>query len=302
MKKIVLCAGLASIATGVAAQSGPDMMFEGAIAYGISTDFSDDFEYVTLDFSLEGQFPGSAGLGYFLDYESLAESSDLGDNIDALYYGLTYDVGPGTLQFGRPKSVITDFTDGPRYGQDPSFRIFLSSFTGSILELLTLDEEDIYGLRYDGNYGQFNVGLSLHYSQSADVTLSSAALSYDAGNFTPFVLVETLSEFGPGEETRFSLGTKYADGPFSGLISYTMNAAFDPDLSSLLLTGEYQVNDNFEAGLTILQIDGGGGAEEIYGIGGQYTFDVGAYVRADVTAFSSGGDDPIYNFEVGYEF
>ena len=54
MKKIVLCAGLASIATGVAAQSGPDMMFEGAIAYGISTDFSDDFEYVTLDFSLEG--------------------------------------------------------------------------------------------------------------------------------------------------------------------------------------------------------------------------------------------------------
>ncbi len=62
------------------------------------------------------------------------------------------------------------------------------------------------------------------------------------------------------------------------------------------------MNDNLEAGLTYLHIDGMGGSEQIYGIGGQYTFDVGAYARADVTSISGGGPDTIYNFEVGYNF
>lgn len=301
MKTIAICAGIACFATAAAAQSGPDMNFGGSISYGIVSDTSSDFEYITLDFNVQGQFAGSSGLGYFIDYAAIAPSDDLGANIDEFYYGLTYDLGPGTLQFGRPKSVISDLLDGPRFGENPDAMFFFGQFAGSILPLILVSDDEVYGLRYDGNAGQVQFGLSVHSSQNTDETLTGGVVSYDAGNFTPFAVFETLSGLGAGQEARYSLGTKYANGPFSGLISYTINPGFADDLNSIFLTGEYQVNDEFAAGLTYLHIGDGVTSQEVYGIGGQYTFDVGAFVRADITQFSGGGD-PLYNFEVGYTF
>jgi hypothetical protein len=327
MKLIALTIATASTlsATGVTAQSLPDNMYLDGYIEVSSTDLSGTSETLgraSLNFGLKPNRGAGLGVGFSIGIDA-TDYSGVGISEAVVYPAVTFALGnTGLLSIGVPRPVM-DYGYIPQdtMAHSSSMDTFLefSGITNSLAATLYLygpiivgDRPNMYGLRYDGEFGNTKIGAAYHR-----MTVSGAPNDLDVYSVAFQHRLGTIGSLG---ETKLFGGIESLDDGGSSLTTYTFGAEADSDklrtglilskLDGLVgattanLYADYKFTERFSLAGSILYIDpdGGGATFDVYGVGVEYQFLNGGYLNANYSSndFTSSGDT--FEVSLGWRF
>lgn len=226
-----------------------------------------------------------------------------------MYPAIELGSGIEKFSFGAPRSVLDrGYFPERKFANSSSVDLELRTIEASLVGSLYLHSDDtIYGLRYDGTFGNTKVGASYHY---IDAT---------GGNADAFAIAVSHIFSGPSSMVDFMLygGVEHLTLTSSDLTKYRigaegywdrMTAGFSysnwEDSSNLTFTTayvDYMVLDDLTLTASLGHISSGSGMN-IYGVGVQYDFLNKAYVKASILDTDSSGSDPFVEVMLGWEF
>lgn len=296
--------------TSASAQSsavGDGFYINGYVEFGYFDDGGTDDTFLRGDMDL-GYAPAAGGLGFSLGIDGFAGS--INDEV-AFYPALEYSTEIGKFSIGVPRSVLDrGYMPEPKFGNnsylDLEFRGVLASSSG--LAYLVQDV-DMYGMRYDGEFGNTKVGFSAHNLKDSSGSVNSFAL-VASHSLETSGLLGTVQLYGGIEhlrgsglsETNYRVGAEAVNGRTTGGLTYAHeNAIFGVDV--VMGYVDYEVMDNLTLTGSLASIKPSGSASRTaYGLGVEYGFANNAYIKASYVDGTSSSIDPIYEIMVGWEF
>lgn len=292
---------LAGFAGPVLAQSAQDGFFTNGFAEVSQSGGSGDSFTIGRSEATLGYTDAASGFGVEFGVDALITEDD---DATGLYGVVTYQSSFGKLSFGVPRPAVDAFLQNvPTVGglvqlDVGEIGLYKSSFVSTLY--LATDEDAPIGLRYDGTFGQTNVGAS--YQRFADIDVYNVAANYKIGEAVLTGAVEHLTD-GDQSETRYFLGAESNFGPVTAGLFYAGNA-FVSSGSAVEAYAKYKPMDQLELTATAVSIDAGPSSPstEIYGLAADYTFDQGIYVRGGVADTLEGSSDTLYNLALGLRF
>lgn len=290
----LFCAGLASQA---AAQDG--FYTNGYAELSYYSAFGGDSNTLGYADATIGYTDAASGFGGEFGVEAVTTE---GDSYSALYGVLTYQSSFGKLSFGVPRAALDAYlTSVPSVAGLQIFNIAeYGSTKRSLLSsaYLLSDDDTPVGLRYDGSFGNTNVGASYHSYEEADIY--NLAANTQLGQTTLTGALEHVTS--PGEsDTRYFLGAEAKFGQVTAGLLYSGNFAFSND-AAVEAYAKYKPLDQLELTATALNIDFGAGSNTLYGLAADYNFSQGVYVKAGVADDFQDTSDASYNLAVGLRF
>lgn len=239
---------LTTVAAGALAVAGQaqaqDTVFfsDGVIVYENVDGDGGSVDGIVADFNVGFRAAGETGFGAYLGVDAF----DIEDeNVSVVYGAAFYDFGSGQISLGAPRLPSYDFILTPTFGGSETLGAFseFSAFSSTFGEFAAyFDEEPPYGVRYDGDYGAFNVGVYLgqyvDISNSGDnATVGQIAASYETGPTTLWLVYEgtdiengpTLDTYGAGveyDDDMFFVGLSAINTDFFGLDSETLTQLY----------------------------------------------------------------------------
>ena len=246
-----------------------------------------------------GFVDGGSGFGVEFGVDALITEND---DETAIYGAITYQSSFGKLSFGAPRAALDAvFAGVPTVGGMLPFKIGqIGTTKRSFLTtsyLFTSGDVPL-GLRYDGSFGDTNIGASYH--RYDDLTIYDIAGDYQFGQTKVMGGLEHVTD-GTLDETRFLLGVESNLGQVSAGLLYSGNFAFSND-AAIEAYAKYKPLDQLELAATALNIDSGTGSDTLYGVSADYAFGKGAYVQAGVADDFNSGSSTAYNLALGLRF
>ena len=314
MEQFSVCvfgAGLLA-ATSVFAQSsmvGERYYITGYGEFGNYDSGTSDSVFYRLDIDMGLKpLPGNNGfgIGFSLGVDAYGES---GDDANALYPAIELGTGIGKFSVGVPRSVLDrGYFPGRKFANNTSVDLELRHLEASFVGAFYLRNSDpVYGLRYDGSFGNTKVGASYHYLDLSGGSADAYALAVNhtfAGpsSMVDFMLyggVEYLSS-GSGNSTKYRIG---AEGNWEKITAGISYANLDTSPNTQLVTAylDYMILDNLTVTGSYGRIDTTS-AISVYGVGVQYDFFRNAYLKASVLDTDASGSDPFYEVALGWKF
>ncbi len=320
MKTIAITAATIGALTSVSAtaQSLPDNMYvDGYIELSsVHSSGSDEtFGMASLNFGLTPMRGNGFGVGFSLGVEAVNFDGAAISEV-ALYPAVTFALGnTGLLSVGVPRPVLD-------YGYIPTDTLAHSSFMKVLLENGGIGQSsaaifylygigsniDMYGLRYDGEFGNTKIGASYH-------RLEAGGGSADAFSIAFQHQLGTISSL---PDTKLFGGIERVSSNGSNLTNYTLGAELSSDklrtglilgkhdlsgLNTANLYVDYNISDRFSVSGSYMRFDGsGGGGNNAYGLGVEYQFLNGGYVNANYTDQDLLGGDGLYEVSLGWRF
>ncbi len=326
MKLIALSIATASTfsATYVTAQSLPDNMYLDGYIEVSSTDFTGDRETLgraSLNFGLEPNRGAGLGVGFSIGIDAF-DLSGSGLSEAVVYPAVTFALGnTGLLSVGVPRPVM-DYgyipQDTMAHSSSMDLLFEVSGITNSITSRLYLygpvllgDRPNLYGLRYDGEFGNTKIGAAYH-------RMSLSGAPNDADIYS-IAFQHRLGPIGGLGETKLFGGAEVFNDGGSNLTTYAFGAEANSDklrtgliLSKLDTTisvtkaklyADYQFTDRFSLAGSVMHInpDGGGANADSYGLGVEYQFLNGGYLNASYTSTDITSND-IFEVSLGWRF
>lgn len=249
-----------------------------------------------------GPVGGSFGVEYF--------SNDSAD-IEAFYGSLDIRIGPGTLSLGSPRSVYDR-------GYATEHQIGLSTYTDTVLGPFTSSTyRSIYylsdgktrgGLRWDGEYGDTQIGASYNQYElsGADIDSTALAVRHNYGAFgqfdqiSAFAAVE-LVDGAPSTDTNFLLGTEVDFGQWNAGLSYNRTEAI-VDANTVEAFANYTFDSGLQIDASLASIDSTGGDAMFYGLAARYEFSKGLFFDASYVGSDQSGNSDLVDLSVGFNF
>lgn len=301
-KTIVIPAALATaLASPVVAQSAPDGFFiKGYAEIESVHDKNNDDTFGRVDFDL-GFEPSSLAsnlpIGFTLGIDSVQAS---GLHETAVYGALTIGTDFGKWSVGIPRPVVDEYLEFPPFGGSREAEFELSTVgLGSIVTTYSLlADETPYGLRYDGTFGNIDVGATYHRFDDASADIFGLAMRYHindawtaAGTIEHGNAASSVTTYAAAIEGKFDRvggGLRYTHSDIIG----------STDVVDGYLT--YTPIERLDLTASALHLDAGG-TTSLYGLSGRYNSNLGAYVQAGVLD-GSNGFATRYDVSIGWEF
>ncbi len=316
MKQFTACVFGASLlaATGAFAQSsavGDRFYITGYGELGYYDTGSNDGSFYRIDTDM-GLAPlsGANGLGIGFGFSLGIDAYGLsGFDASALYPAIELGSGIGKFSFGVPRSVLDrGYFPERKFANNTLVDLELRTIEASVVGSHYLHSDDtIYGLRYDGTFGNTKVGASYHYidatSSNADAFTIAASHSFAGpSSMVDFMLyggvehltttTSDMTKYRIGAEgywDRMTVGVSYTDWNTSSTLTFTTAYVDYMVLNDLTLTAS-------------LGHIGSGSGTNIYGVGVQYDFLKKAYVKASILDTDSSSSDPFVEVMLGWKF
>ncbi|MCK4713040.1 MAG: hypothetical protein KAT26_09195 [Marinosulfonomonas sp.] len=314
MKQFTACVFGASLlaATSAFAQSSVigDRFYiigYGELGHFDAGSFDDDLYRIDIDMGLAPPSGANGlGLGFSLGIDAFGSS---GFDASALYPAVELGTGIGKFSFGVPRSVLDrGYLSEHKFANNSFVDVEIRTLEASVLGAHYLDSDDsVWGLRYDGSFGDTKVGASYHFidSTGSDAEAFALAASHtfeSAGSMADFMVYGGVEHLvaGSSDFTSYRIGVEgYWDRMTAGL-SYTDQGA-SSSLSFTTVYVDYKAMDNLTLTGSLGRIESGSG-QNIYGLGVQYDFLKGAYAKASFVDTDSSGSDPFVEVMVGWKF
>lgn len=318
MKNIAITVATISTLSSVSAtaQSLPDNMYiDGYIEISRvhSSSLDDTFGVASLNFGLTPTRGDGLGVGFSLGVESI-QFNDAGVNELVIYPAVTVALGEaGLLSVGVPRPVLD-------YGYLPTDTLSYSSImkaaldnngispstAASIYLYNFVGKANIYGLRYDGEFGNTKIGASYHRIDisGGDANAYSLALQHKLGAIGSlpdtklFGGIERLTSGGT-KITSYSLGAEASSDKFRTGVIYSKNGFVNVDSANVYV--DYNISDRFSVAGSYSYFDLPGG-REAFGLGAKYQFLNGGYAKASYMDQDLLGRDPMYEVSLGWHF
>jgi len=300
--KIFTHAAAAALATGLAAPAALALDFgdgfytngEFVLEYLDGSGFSGElFGYGEVDIGYE---QAGGGFGVFVGFDAFNSDNE---SESAIYGAISYSGDFGKLQFGVPRSALTDYIDTPDIGGSKLLDLELGALTDSIFPVFYLvgSLETPVGLRYDGTFGAVGVGVSYHNFDDGD--LVNLAANYRVGQFELRGGLEHIEADSVSESSYF-IGVEGEFGPIAAGLLYS-NVNTITEIDSVKLYATYSPIEALDLTGTYLSLDSGGPSGNLYGFAAQYTFGPGVYVEGGYLDGDAFGDE-IFNASLGVKF
>lgn len=321
----IISATLATIgalsAASATAQSLPDNMYiDGNIelTYMSSAGLDETFSTGSIDFGLTPRRGTGIGIGFSLGIDAI-DFDAAGISEIVVYPAATFALGnTGLLSVGVPRSVLDKgylAKDTMAYASTQETIIQSVGIAPSLVSTLYLygpnligDDLNVYGLRYDGEFGNTKLGASYHRLSASGDHIDAYAIAFQhqfgaVGSLPDTQLfggIERLSSSGT-DVTTYTLGAEaHIDTLRVGLI--LMKNDGYTDISTTNLYADYNITDNFAVAGSVLHLAAAGFSEDIITIGTEYRFMNGGYVNASYSNKSPIGSDGLYEVSLGWRF
>lgn len=308
-------------AASVTAQSLPDNMYiDGNIelSYMNISDLDETFATARLDFGLNPNRGDGIGIGFSLGIDAV-EFAALHLSEIVAYPAVTFALGDtGLLSVGVPRSVLdkgyiakdtmahasTFETLTKRAGINASLVSTLYLYSSSFF----VQDVNIYGLRYDGEFGNTKLGASYHQLDLDGDHADAYALAFQhqfgvVGSLPETMLfggVERLRVSG-NDITTYTLGAEaHIDKLRVGLTLVKSDFALEFDTTTLY--ADYNISDNLSVAGSFLHLGTTAFSEDIFTIGTEYKFLNGGYVNASYTSESVLTSGDLYEISLGWRF
>lgn len=306
LRKIGMVAFGTVVAGAATAQSMPAGFYiEGNAEYSnlSASDDSLNTSVVDLTFGYDGAQAGSAPFGvelnvFYIDFD--------GDGPDPSLSGIVYyDSSFGRFSVGMPATALDGYINAPVIGRSAALGFGeIGALSGSYIGLIArFDDINLYGVRFDGSFGDVKYGLSYHTLEDSDgfYAITGGAQYQFNANIVAAAGFEHVNDAGGNTETGY-FGTVTADyGQFGG--SILVSQPFIVDDTVFEIEANYRPIDDVEIYLGYATASAGVDFEISY-IGAEYTFLDYGYVGASYMDLGSAGFGPsnTTNIYVGYNF
>lgn len=315
-------------ASSATAQSSSDQFYISGYAelgYFDNDIANDTFARANFDM---GFLPNAGNSGFPIGFSLGIDgySADLfllSDQEIVLYPAVTFAFGNSLISAGVPRSVFDQgYIPHHNFGGTSRFDLDLhvSLIAGSLLaSFYLLGTDTPYGIRYDGTFGNTKIGGSYH--RTTEVAGSAQELDYYALAFQH--QIDTISSFynmlffggiehnqiGASSETltNYQLGVEGGTEKLhAGIILGRNEFIFSDTTATTTLYVDYKISDSFSIDATVSRLGAIGGTSiDFYGLGLEYSFLNGGYLRANITGsgFGSSSADRSHNeVVVGWRF
>ncbi len=312
-------------ATSATAQSLPDNMYiDGYISStsAHTTGFDETLSRASLNFGITPAKDSGFAVGFSLGLDAVKyDGWDISEMV--LYPAVTFALGDsGLLSVGVPRPVVN-------YGYIPENTMAHSSTMELFLSVVNIDpsmanyyylyypdlhsnDVDMYGLRYDGEFGNTKIGASAHqvdFSGLAKLDITSVAFQHQLGQIgglseaNLFGAVEQL-KFGGKNWTSYTLGAEAGlDKLRTGLILSKSNfTATGVYLTTANLYADYKITDDISVLASTMHMDAVGESARIHSLGAEYRFLNGGYVNATYSDQTLYNSDGFYEVTLGWRF
>lgn len=302
LRNVILVPAVLALSVPAAAQSAPDGFFIDGYAEieSLHTSNDDDnFSRANFDLGFEPSSTASnLPIGFTLGIDSV---HGLGFNENAIYGALTYRADFGKFSLGAPRGVADDYLDFPPVGGLRALDLEITP-VGSmgLVSFFALSHDTPYGLRYDGTFGQFDVGAAYHRFTDGDVDAYGLALRYRFNDM--WKATGTIEHATPpgSSITRYAMAVEGESERLKGGLRYVSSDFGSSDINAVNGYLTYTPVERLDLTVSAINVESGG-STTIYGLDGRYTSTLGAYVAAGI-ADSSNSFSTIYNVSVGWEF
>ncbi len=302
--RLITATAFALTATSTAALA--QFTFSGDVTLGYYDDggSSNDIRLGVIDVEAEYIFSDSA-FGVGLDVYGFANLEELDDNLNYFNVYAIYEADFGRFELGHTQSASRLITTDDRVGLGELADFQLGIVFGDIIRRSYVTDQTVYGINYYGDYDAMQVAASVHYIDDADNYVYSVAMRTQfSDNFYLSSGVEVLSETTSSQAPTYRIGGGYEANGLNADFLYTRNILFADGTSLTELDVSYDIArvQGLTAGASYTGLDlfGGGGTNDLYGLGVEYVHDSGFGVGANA-AFPDGGSNT-YGVEVQYGF
>jgi len=258
-----------------------------------------------------GILPNAGASSFPIGFSLGIDAFSINDTTEtALYPALVFALGSNSLvSVGVPRSVVDyGYIPNTVLAESALLDLEFSQVAGSALAALYLfDDVDVYGLRYDGTFGNTKVGASYHRIDTggSNADVYSLAFSHEIPSVSSFA---SLLFFGGVEHidagsitpTSYYLGLEGRNDRMGAGIKLVDSEVFT-DFRSVEIYGDYAFTDSFSAKASVSSFDASGSDLTLYGVGLEYSFLNNGYVDATVTD-GNAGFDTSYEISVGWRF
>ncbi|WP_457649450.1 hypothetical protein [Profundibacter sp.] len=325
MKATALSVATASVlsATCVAAQSLPENMYIDGYIEVSSTDFlgtSETLGRASLNFGLKPNRGAGLGVGFSIGVDATNfGGTPISEAV--VYPAVTFALGnTGLVSVGVPRPVM-DYGYIPKdtMAHSSSIRTYLDFFgiNNSLASTYYLygpvilgARPSMYGLRYDGEFGNTKIGAAYHRMSVSgapnDADVYSVAFQHRLGDIGSlgetklFGGVERIDIVG-ASSTTYAFGAEANSNKLrTGLILSKLDGI--TGATSANIYADYKFTDRFSLAASILHINPDGIATnlDVYGLGVEYQFLNGGYLNANYS--SSDLTNNTFEVSLGWRF
>lgn len=278
---------------------------DGRIELGYYDSGSNNQGYAYLETDL-GWEPQTGGIGFSLGIDAFAQED--GDTDAALYPALVYSSTIGRFSIGAPRPVLTDgdgYIPAMVLGKSTIADLQLGTFIGSYAGTSALfGDEPLYGLRYDGSFGNTKVGFSYHRLDSGtDYDIYNLAFRHELGAISSWPNLAVFGgyeRFEQADADSFRLGIEGGSDTWSGGLVWVGADGLGPDDLVLAYT-DFQITEALSGAASLGYLESGGFDSMLYSLGLEYTFANNVYVKASYLDDDSSGDGLI-DVSLGLKF
>ncbi len=209
MKRAALLTTALLAGAGNAQAQSSGFYTDGFVEYGYLTGDGDEISMGYADFSLGFGFGGGSSLPMGFDLGVLGGVIDgfgPSDSEFVLFPTVWLDTSVGRFSIGTPRSAIGSAFDLPNLGGSNILKVELNAFVNITDYVPLLSGVNSYGARFDGNFGGFDTGLSVHgfTGVGSDSTSITGFVGRDYGAIDWVIGVESFSFSGISRQSYFA--------------------------------------------------------------------------------------------------
>ena len=314
MKSFQLAAAALLATTGMAiAQEKVQISYSGVVTVDhlSLSNLDGNYFYGNGDVNFRWSTVNSVKFGVDLGVETFGSLGDeFSDDLSAYYAAGVVEGLFGKLSIGMPRSVVSEYFKGPKIAGSELLDLDFGFFGFDLVRVVKLDNSDaggeLYGARYDGKFGHFNVAASVShlsdfYVSDTSSNIEEIVAQYATGLWSVTLGTVLFEQEGISANTT-SLEVQGSAGKFSGGIVYTKSDIFEAD--SIRGFVSYDVNEMIKLNTQVLHMTDGNSDLEFYSFDFSYKHKTGAFINAGVITGGTfyGPDDNIINLSLGYKF
>lgn len=296
-------AACALLPVAAQADSLPGIATDAVVSYTVAS-FDGDVETFfyadgTAGIDLGAGFGADLVFAYIYD---VSEGDAFAERLDLV---LRYSGTFGTLSFGEPDTALTVASDAVEATGFVSIAEFESAyFTGSPLGIINVDENGhVFGLRYDGTFGGFDLSASIHRIEGEDDLVLSFGGSYGMNDAFGYFAVEFISGLPADTVPMAVLGGGMSFDALTVSAELGTGLGYEAGLGSFLIDLSYALTDEITLGASRLAVyENGNEAFSLTGIAAEYATPQGFFGSLGAARNVGQGDATIWAFEAGYRF
>lgn len=297
MKRLAFTLAALLASTGAAAAQSNGFYGTGSIQYEyLLPGDGSTHKLGATDLTIGTAFGGGGSAEFGVELGAMWFMNETSLNEYVLFPTLWMDSAYGRFSIGAPRSAAGSAISFPRIGGSNAVLLEFRYIT-DITDYIALDSDSrSYGVRYDGQLGSFDAGLSLHGFTGAIEGYHSVtgSVGRDYGAFEFALAFESVS--GPSESFTTYIGKLgYDAGRYGAHLTVASGDRF-PDTIS--------VADAFYRPLGWLTLEATvanfGGSENLYGASAEASFLDNAYAGVGILD-KAGSGDPAYTAYVGWK-